>query len=60
MTQTEHIKGIGGLAAIWISWFIANLPTIQMGVSILASLAAFIASIIYARYYWMKTKKEKK
>lgn len=59
MSHEEQIKGVTGLLAIWASWFIGHLSMIKEGVSIIASIAAFIASIIYARYWWLKTKKEK-
>ena len=59
MNSEEHMKGIFGLIAIWITWFIGHLSEIKEGVSILASLTAIVASIFYARYYWMKTKKER-
>ena len=60
MNSEEHMKGITVLAGIWLVKFIAMyLDEIHTGVSILASLAAFVASIFYARYYWMKTKKER-
>lgn len=59
MNSEEHVKGIFGLVVIWVTWFIGHLSEIQTGISILASLAAIVASIFYARYYWHKTKKEK-
>lgn len=58
-TPTQDIKGLLGLLGIWSSWLIGNLPTIQQGVQLLATIAALIASVIYARYYWIKTKREK-
>lgn len=59
MSHEEYTKGITGLAAIWSSWLIAHLATIQTGLSILASIAAITASIIYARYWLIKTRKER-
>jgi len=59
-TPGDQLKGLLGLIGIWISWLVGNLPAIQQGVQIIASIAAIIASIIYARYYWKKTKQEEK
>lgn len=59
MSNEEQFKGAFGLIAIWTSWLIGHLAEIQTGVSIMASFAAIIASVFYARYYWLKSKKEK-
>lgn len=60
MNSEEHMKGAIALAGIWIVKFIAMyLNEIQTAVSILASTAAFFASIVYAVYYIRKMSKEK-
>jgi hypothetical protein len=58
-TPGDQVRGLLGLLGIWTSWLVGSLPAIQQGIQILASVAALAASIIYARYYWMKTKQEK-
>lgn len=58
-TPTEQIKGLAGLGMIWASWLAGHLPIIKDWVQLLASIAAIVASIVYARYYWIKTRREK-
>lgn len=58
-TPGDEVRGLLGFLGIWISWFVGVLPAIQQGIQIVASIAAIVASVFYARYYWMKTKQEK-
>lgn len=57
--NTEHHKGVFGLIAIWTSWAIGHLATIQAWASVLASLAAFVASLVYSWYYLRKIRHER-
>lgn len=56
----EHFKGIFGLAAIWLTALTGNLAQIKEVVSILASCAAVMASIVYSVYYIWKIVSERK
>jgi hypothetical protein len=58
-TPGEQLKGLLGLISIWTLKIMDTLPVIQQGLQVLASVAAIVASIIYARYYFLKTRKEK-
>ena len=59
MNNSEHLKAVFGLIGIWTSWLIGHMAEIQTWVSILASCAAFVASIVYITYLIIKIRREK-
>lgn len=56
----ENVKGILGLMGIWGTWFVAHMGTIQTWASIMASIAATVASVIYGWYWLGKITRERK
>jgi uncharacterized ion transporter superfamily protein YfcC len=58
-TPTQDIKGLLALLGIWSANIAGFMAQVQQGLQILATIAALVASIAYARYYFQKTKKEK-
>lgn len=56
--MNENIRAVFGLIGVWLLRLFAFMAEIQAGLQMIATIAAIIASLAYARYYWKKAGKK--